>query len=52
MTELDRIMQKMKDMGVTININTGGREPSGVSAVMKQAAQDAGIYYENTKENQ
>lgn len=46
-TELNKHMQKLKDMGVTINVTgAGGREPGVVSSVIKHAAQDAGIYYE------
>lgn len=49
-TELNKHMQKLKDMGVTISVtpSAGAREgfedrPSGLIA---QAAKEAGIYYE------
>lgn len=49
-TELNKHMQKLKDMGVTISVtpSAGAREgfedrPFGLLA---QAAKDAGIYYE------
>lgn len=46
--ELNKHMKKLKDMGVTISVSSGsGGAPTGVSALMKQAAQEAGIYYEN-----
>lgn len=45
--ELDKHMKKLKDMGVTISVSSGsGAEPTGVSALLKQAAEDAGIYHE------
>lgn len=45
-TALEKQMQKLKDMGVTISVRSShGGEPSGVSAVVKQEAQKAGIYY-------
>lgn len=44
---IDREMKKLADMGITVNVTTAqGGEPTGVSAVMKDAAQRAGIYYE------
>lgn len=42
---MDSAVAKLKARGVTVSINThDGQEPTGVSAVMKQAAQEAGIY--------
>lgn len=47
---ISREMKKLKGMGITINITTAdGREPTGVSALMKDAATNAGIYYEKGK---
>jgi biotin operon repressor len=43
--ELNKSLKKLKDMGVTISINThDGQEPEGVLSVMKTATQEAGIY--------
>lgn len=51
--DMDRAIQKLKDMGVTVSVNLAPGVPGGEdrpAGLIAQAAKDAGIYYDN-KEN-
>lgn len=49
-TELNKQLQKLKAMGIEINVTPSTANPSGFasrpSGLIAQAAKDAGIYYE------
>lgn len=49
-TEIEKQMQKLKAMGIEINVTPSAANPVGfasrASGLIAQAARDAGIYYE------